>query len=142
MIKFIAHRGNLTGPELDYENTDQYLKHAYSQGHDVECDLIMHRGLLYYGHDEPQAPADLSFLQQPGVWCHAKNIPALLQLLKMRTNCFWHETDKLTLTSQNYIWCYPGNEVNSPRAVWLELLDHKISDPPPDIYGICGDTVR
>ena len=142
MAKFIAHRGNVDGVNLAYENDDAYLKHAYSLGYDVECDLIAHRGTLYYGHDEPQNPADLTFLQQQGVWCHAKNLEALLQLLKMRTNCFWHETDKLTITRSGYLWCYPNTFVNHVKAVWLDLGDAVLPDTIPKIYGICGDTVR
>lgn len=142
MVKFIAHRGNLDGANLAYENDDAYLKHAYSCGYDVECDLILHCGILYYGHDEPQQSADLNFLQQPGVWCHAKNTAALLQLLKMRTNCFWHETDTLTITSERYLWCYPNTHVVHPRAVWLDLGDAVLPDTIPNIYGICGDTIR
>ena len=142
MAKFIAHRGNVDGANLAYENDDAYLKHAYSTGYDVECDLISHRGLLYYGHDEPQQPADLTFLQQQGVWCHAKNTEALLQLLKMRTNCFWHETDKLTITTSGYLWCYPNTFVNHVKAVWLDLGDAVLPNTIPKIYGICGDTVR
>ena len=142
MVKFIAHRGNVDGPNLAYENDDAYLKHAYSIGYDVECDLIAHKGILYYGHDEPQQPADVSFLQQQGVWCHAKNLEALLQLLKMRTNCFWHETDKLTITRAGYLWCYPNTFINHINAVWLDLSDAVIPSTIPNIYGICGDTVR
>jgi hypothetical protein len=142
MVKFIAHRGNVDGVNLAYENDDAYLKHAYSTGHDVECDLIVHRGILYYGHDEPQQPADLTFIQQRGVWCHAKNLEALLQLLKMRTNCFWHETDKLTITKDGYLWCYPNTFFNHPWAVWLDLGDAQLPNTIPKIYGICGDTVR
>ena len=142
MVKFIAHRGNVDGANLVYENDDAYLKHAYSIGYDVECDLIAHRGILYYGHDEPQTPADLTFLQRMGVWCHAKNTEALLQLLKMRTNCFWHETDKLTITTSGYLWCYPNTFVNHVKAVWLDLGDAVIPDTVPKIYGICGDTAR
>jgi hypothetical protein len=142
MAKFIAHRGNVDGVNLAYENDDAYLKHAYSIGYDVECDLIAHRGTLYYGHDEPQKSADLAFLQQQGVWCHAKNLEALLQLLKMRTNCFWHETDKLTITTLGHLWCYPNTFIDHPRAVWLDLIDAVIPSTIPKIYGICGDTVR
>lgn len=139
MVKFIAHRGNLNGPQPEFENTDEYLKHAYHSGHDVECDLIVYRGTMYYGHDEPQTPADLAFLQQVGVWSHAKNLQALEQLLNLRTNCFWHETDKLTLTSAGYIWCYPNTLFEHKKAVWLDLHDAVLPDQLPNIYGICGD---
>lgn len=142
MAKFIAHRGNIDGANLAYENDDAYLKHAYSIGYDVECDLIAHKGILYYGHEEPQQPADVSFLQQQGVWTHAKNLEALSILLRMNTNTFWHQTDDVTLTSKGYLWCYPGTFINNKTAIWLDLLDKPLPDKIGNIYGICGDTVR
>lgn len=140
MARFIAHRGNYKGPQKFAENTIQYLEHAYFDiGYDVECDLIEHNGNLYFGHDEPQEIADLSFLQRDGVWCHAKNLEALELLLGMRTNCFWHEKDTVTLTSNKYIWCYPGNFPVHPRAVWLDLEDKPLPANKFGIYAICGD---
>lgn len=139
MVKFIAHRGNVNGPQPAVENTDDYLKHAYSLGYDVELDLIEWRGALYYGHDEPQDIADLSFLQSVGVWCHAKNLEAFEILYKMNTNAFWHQTDSITLTTKKYIWCYPGVFINNKKAVWLDLLNALLPDKIENIYGICGD---
>jgi hypothetical protein len=71
MVKYIAHRGNTQGPQPSFENTIEYLRSAY-QDYDVEIDLIGHNGTLYLGHDEPQQPAPLDFVQSEGVWCHAK----------------------------------------------------------------------
>lgn len=140
MARFIAHRGNYQGPQKYAENTLQYLQHAYFDiGYDVECDLIAHRGNLYFGHDEPGEMADLNFIQRDGVWCHAKDLDALELLLSMRTNCFWHEKDTVTLTSQKYIWCYPGNFPVHPRAVWLDLEDIPLPKNKFGIYAICGD---
>lgn len=141
MARFIAHRGNYQGPQQFAENTVKYLEHAYfDMGYDVECDLIAHRGILYFGHDEPVEAADLQFLQREGVWCHAKNLEELELLLDMRTNCFWHDKDTVTLTSQKYIWCYPGNFPVHARAVWLDLEDIPLPENRFGIYGICGDT--
>ena len=68
MVKFIAHRGNCTGAQPTLENTKEYLEFAYyDKGYDVEVDVREHRGLLYFGHDEPIQVADTRFLQQPGV---------------------------------------------------------------------------
>lgn len=141
-MKFIAHRGNFAGPDPAVENTIEYLRDAYNRGYDVECDLLSHRGVLYFGHDEPQGVADTNFLQQPGVWCHAKNLEALELLMSMRTNCFWHDVDKCTLTSQGYIWCYPGENVQHPKAIWLDLSGIPLPDQVEGIYGYCGDKVN
>jgi hypothetical protein len=141
LVKFIAHRGNITGPNSSLENTDSYLKHAYSLGYDVEVDLLAHNGILYYGHDEPQETADISFLKNNGVWCHAKNLEALALLTNMNTNAFWHQTDTVTLTSKGYIWCYPGTFVDDSKAVWLDLLGAPLPETVKNIYGVCGDYI-
>ena len=143
MVRFIAHRGNWNGVQPAWENTRDYLEFAYhDKGYDVEVDIIEHNGILYLGHDEPQQIADTNFLQQPGVWCHAKTLNTLELLLDMRTNCFWHEQDTVTLTSERYMWCYPGNFPRHSRAVWLDLEGVQIPENVQGIYGICGDQMN
>jgi hypothetical protein len=137
--RFIAHRGNWQGPNSADENTFDYLYSAYQRGFDVEIDIRAHNGILYFGHDEPIEKANLNFIQRTGVWCHAKDLDALELLLSMRTNCFWHETDTVTLTSDGNIWCYPGYYPRNKKAVWLDLEDKKLPDDVSGIYGICGD---
>ena len=138
-MKIISHRGNINGKNPPYENTLDYLKHAFNIGFDVECDLIEYRGLLYFGHDEPQELADLPFLQSSKVWCHAKDLNALQLLMNMGTNCFWHESDSVTLTSYGFIWCYPGNFPIHKKAVWLDLFNTTLPEDKSNIYGICTD---
>ena len=60
-------------------------------------------------------------------------------LLDMRTRCFWHDTDTVTLTKDGHIWCYPGNFPRHKRAVWLDLEDIPLPEDTTGIYGICGD---
>ena len=137
---FIAHRGNTEGPNSEKENTLGYLKQAYSQGYGVECDIQVHEGLLYFGHDGPQELVDYNFIYQQDVFCHAKNVETFLRLMDLGVNCFWHETDQVTLTKDGQIWCYPGVHPLHANAIWLDLL----VEPLPDkmdipIYGICGD---
>lgn len=140
MVKFIAHRGNMSGPQPTFENTDGYLKHAYSQNCLVEADIIQYQGKLYYGHDEPDQLADLEFLAKDGVFCHAKTLETLGALLDMNLTCFWHERDQVTLTSNNKIWCYPGYHPIHRDAIWLDLHDCPIpSRYVGQIYAICGD---
>jgi hypothetical protein len=74
-----------------------------------------------------------------GVWNHAKNLEALEILMSMRTNCFWHQEDSVTLTSKNYIWCYPGIFVRKKNAIWLDLLGKPLPSNINGIYGVCGD---
>ena len=141
--KFIAHRGNYTGVQTVWENTRDYVEFAYyDKKYDVEIDVRAHGGILYLGHDEPLQVADTNFLQQPGVWCHAKDLDALDMLLNMRTRTFWHETDTVTLTNDGHIWCYPGHYPRHRHAVWLDLEDKPLPDDLTGIYGVCGDIDR
>lgn len=139
MPVFIAHRGNYAGAEPDYENTKDYLREAYSMGFGVECDLQIYDGALYLGHDEPQEPADYEFLAQPFVFCHAKTIETMELLVSSKLHCFWHETDKITLTSQGFMWCYPGVYPVHPKAIWLDLQDVDTPKISNNILGVCGD---
>ena len=134
-MKIISHRGNLNGKNEERENSPSYLLEAIDAGFDIEVDVWCVDGQLYLGHDSPTYPVDLSFLKRQNFWCHAKNENALDVLLLNGIRCFWHETDKYTLTSCGEIWCYIG--VRHSRGISVFL------DSPPDIcdsyYGICTD---
>ena len=85
------------------------------------------------------------FLEQPGLWIHAKNIDALHVLgADAKLNFFWHQEDDYTLTSQGYIWTYPGKHLMSHSVCvmpeWDKELD--LTTFKPDCYGICSDYVN
>tara|TARA_R100001079_G_scaffold102836_2_gene68415 strand:+ start:258 stop:698 length:441 start_codon:yes stop_codon:yes gene_type:complete len=141
-MKFIAHRGNTQGKNLDQENKIDYLRYASSQGHGVEFDVQCYNDTLYLGHDEPQEKLSLELLRLPHAFIHAKDIESLEKLLKLNCNVFWHQSDKLTVTNLGFIWCYPGVFVNSTQAVWLDLHDFKLPNTISNIYGICGDKIN
>lgn len=131
----IAHRGNITGPN-NQENHPDYLLNAIEVGYDVECDVWFVDNQLYLGHDEPTYAIDNYFLRNDHFWCHAKNIPALLYMLDENIHCFFHDTDDVTLTSQGWIWTYPGKEItNKSVCVLPERANYSIIE----CYGICSD---
>jgi hypothetical protein len=136
---FIAHRGNTVGPQPSFENKQSYLQEALDEGYHVEVDIQLWRGALYYGHDEPTSHVDEKFIKGNRVICHAKTIETIGPLMDMGCHTFFHQEDDLTLTSKNYIWCYPGKFAYNSRAIWLDLHDVALPDDIPDIYGICGD---
>ena len=139
MVKFVAHRGNTHGPIPDLENNINYLRSALESGYMIECDLQTQNGVLYLGHDEPQEVAPLDLITDPRVFCHAKDLDALTMLLQFNTHCFWHENDRVTLTSNGYIWCYPGEFPVHSKAIWLDLHGTDIPELNSTIYAICGD---
>ena len=129
----ISHRGNLNGRVPEKENhPDQIL--FVSSYFDVEIDVWYMNGKYVLGHDYPQYEIPEYFLQR-NLWCHAKNFEALDRMLHAAIHCFWHEEDKLTLTSKSIPWCYPGFYVkNGITVIKSDSFQTDIS-----ILGICTD---
>jgi hypothetical protein len=130
----IAHRGNLDGPNPETENRESTITAALDAGFDCEIDVWRIDGRLWLGHDKPEHETSLEFLSQHdlSLWVHCKNLDALIEL-KERFNCFFHDKDTYTLTSQGFIW---GN-IGSPTT------DKVICVMPPgevgEAFGVCTD---
>lgn len=134
----ISHRGNINGRILENENRPNYVEDTLGLGFDVEIDVWFKDGEFYLGHDEPQYEVDYKFLLNEKLWCHAKNVDAILEMKKYTIHYFWHEQDTLTLTSKNYIWAYPGKQpIKRSIAVMPELFNEDISQ----CIGVCSDYV-
>ena len=86
-MKYIAHRGNLNGPNQIDENKPEYLLHAINEGYYVETDLWVIEDKLYLGHDIAQYEININFLLKikEKLFCHCKNIKALY-ISKVRPN--------------------------------------------------------
>tara|TARA_Y100000310_G_scaffold89153_1_gene86291 strand:- start:1662 stop:2153 length:492 start_codon:yes stop_codon:yes gene_type:complete len=107
----IAHRGNTNGIS-NKENDPVYIHDALKQDFDVEIDVWYVDKQFWLGHGRPQYEIDENFLENPRLWCHAKNIEALYKMnLNSLIHCFWHQKDDVTLTSRGYVWTYPGKEL-------------------------------
>ena len=145
----ISHRGNITGPNQSLENSPYYIDKAIVAGFDVEIDVWVVEDQIMLGHDFPQFKVDLEWLKMrvENLWLHCKNIESVIYFSKYDTifgsaipsfNFFWHETDKITLTSKGAIWAYPGNQpISGSIAVMPELNDDDLSD----CLGICSDYI-
>tara|TARA_R100001163_G_C5019802_1_gene162925 strand:- start:299 stop:742 length:444 start_codon:yes stop_codon:yes gene_type:complete len=134
----ISHRGNMTGPQPEEENSPEYITKALKK-YDVEVDVWYVKGKWYLGHDHPLYPVDFEFLKQKGLWCHAKNIDSLYELIQSdpEVNCFWHQEDDTTLTSLGFLWTYPGKKL-TPKSI--AVMPEKKKFKNIDIaYGICTD---
>jgi hypothetical protein len=139
MIK-IAHRGNKSGPSQS-ENDPVHLIAAMAVGLDVEVDVWMNEKGIFLGHDNPQYAVDETFLEDISeeAWFHCKNIEALGYFVNNMPNArfFWHQEDDYALTSNGYIWTYPGKTITNKSIV---VLTEKVDlDIYKDAYGVCSD---
>ena len=140
----IAHRGNINGKQRGRENTIPYIDEALAKGFDVEIDLWGNGKFLYLGHDQATEIVDPVYLKNPSLWCHAKNLEALVQLRHLNTkggyniHYFWHQKDDVTLTSKNYIWAFPGKQ---PISDSIAVLPEVGGDALTHCQGICSDNI-
>lgn len=137
----IAHRGNVDGPQPDRENTIDYIQEALKEGYHCEIDLCKWDGDKFWlGHDKPIEPVDAHWLKNNKLWCHAKDYNTLEALVSQNIHCFFHDTDAYTLTSQGYIWAYPGKTGGKNSiAVHPEMLS---IDEVNKFSGVCGDNIK
>lgn len=137
----ISHRGNILGRNPDFENQPDYIDKTIKLGYDVEIDLRVINSELYLGHDNPQYKINQSFLDGRigKLWIHCKNLDALTWISGKSYHYFWHENDTVTLTSQNYVWAFPGKQplINS-IAVMPEIFHDDISLS----LGVCSDYIK
>lgn len=116
MVKLIAHRGNIDGPDSWNENRPSHIQKALDLGFDVEVDVWYNVGngttwatpfeesKIFLGHDTGEYETDIHFLKDPRVWCHAKNMDAFIGLYTAGANVFWTDSDGITITSTGVIW--------------------------------------
>lgn len=131
----IAHRGNWMGRNEERENDPNYVREALSNGFHAEVDVWLVDDQYYLGHDHPEYPVTSMFLMNPGIWCHAKNSEALMDLQRNGCHVFWHEEDRYTITSKGYLWAYPGEDPG-PHGIAV------MPEDPNDVdlaLGVCAD---
>ena len=136
----IAHRGNTEGPNPEYENSPAYIKYALSQGYDVEIDVWYMEGKWILGHDEPQYETDFNFLCLSNLWVHCKHYASLQQMAKVGRgiNFFYHTDEDYVLTSQNWIWAYPGMKGGEKTIC---VLPESLNLSVEGFEGVCSDYV-
>ena len=135
----IAHRGNVTGANLDRENSPEYIYEALNKGFNVEIDVWLKKDKWFLGHDMPQYEIELTFLLNNFLWCHAKNIEAFKGMLGRGVHCFWHQKDDVTLTSNGYIWTSPGKQLTTKSIC---VLPEKAKYKNMNCAGICSDFIN
>ncbi len=143
-MKFIAHRGNMYGPD-EMENSISHIENAIYKGYDAEIDLWRINGRWYSGHDNPYwTIKDVGWLDdhRSQLWCHAKNLDALRALLDMKMHCFWHNQDAFTLTSNGYIWVHQdiAFQIEDTNVNTKKLIFVQSGRPiPVPCHGVCAD---
>jgi hypothetical protein len=132
---FISHRGNITGPNSNTENTPEAIEFAISMGYDCEIDVWYVDDVLYLGHDFHQNSSkekiDKQFFSDHfnKLWIHCKN-------------CFFHDEDRCTLTSKGYLWTYPGCLLTSKSICVLPEWGFDRKPNILDACGICSDYIE
>jgi hypothetical protein len=124
------------------ENSPPYILNALKEGYEVEIDVWFENHKWLLGHDKPQYEVEIGFLQDPRLWCHAKNLAALTHMLKNDIHCFWHQEDDYTVTSHGHIWVYPGIPANTHSVIVCKSLEETEEHyRAEDVGGICSDFV-
>ena len=138
----IAHRGLINGPDELLENKPENIDLAIQVCGYAEVDLRYHKKSLWLGHDEPQYEIDIDWLmkRRENLWIHCKD-KAALEIMYSRDNAhhyFWHENDMITITSEGFMWAYPGKQpIYKSIAVMPEIHNDDLSY----CIGICTDYV-
>jgi hypothetical protein len=140
-MKIIAHRGLLNGPDSNLENLPGQILLSLQAGYDCEIDVRLIDGKWMLGHDNPDFEVPFEFLEQTGLWLHAKNLEALDYLSTTTLNYFWHQNDDYVITSKGYIWAYPGKPLTARSVMVLpEWEDRTLRNViGVNCFGICSD---
>jgi hypothetical protein len=147
-MKLISHRGNLNGINTITENRPKQIETVLSMGLDCEVDIWHDNNSWMLGHDKPQFKVSYNWLinHSSKLWIHCKNIEAITRFSRREggyiwnnnLNYFWHENDKVTLTSRGYIWSFPSEiPINNSIIVLPEKYNTNISKS----IGICSDFI-
>ena len=138
-MKIISHHGFVDGTDKNLENNPEQILNLINKGIDVEIDIRMHNDKFYLGHDEPLYEVELDFFKKDKFWIHAKNLECFYELSKYDLNFFWHEEDKIVLTSKGYFWNYPGTKLSKKS---LCVLPENNDQKKPECAGICSDFIK
>lgn len=142
-MKLISHRGNLTGPNPERENSLQYIEEAIDAGFDCEVDLWEINGELFLGHDSPKEliSMDILYFFRFNLWIHCKNAKALQMLSERkysRFNYFFHDKDQFTITSLGYIWA----NYDVPFLEGSIRMLKKYEPIQKGFLGVCSDYIK
>jgi hypothetical protein len=138
----ISHRGNISGPNPERENSPDYILEALNSEFDVEIDLWSYDTKLFLGHDNAKYEINKDFIEnnKDKLWIHCKNLEALYvcQFILNDVHYFWHQNDDYTLTSKNIFWTFPGKDL-TPNSILVNFEKINYISTGSKIYGVCSD---
>lgn len=145
----ISHRGNLFGSNKELENNPNQIDNVISMGYNCEIDIWDKDGIFYLGHDEPKYKISITDLMEwkKYIWIHSKNRESFEWLLQDKIedgdfNFFWHENDNFTMTSKNFMWCYPSKQIYSYGINVMPELNNISKENLSNCLGICSDFIN
>jgi len=153
---YIAHRGNLYGPNPELENTISHIDSAIGQGFKVEVDVWNINGTMVLGHDYPSDSdifdnyvIDRFFINRSNrLLIHCKNGEALAHMIGMTVEhgpafeYFFHDSDDYTLTSQSSIVAYPDKHCPlhiDVTPTTIAMMPERHNTDTTDFNAICTD---
>jgi len=145
----IAHRGNLNGPNPEFENTPFYIELAL-ENYACEVDLwVIDKEKLLLGHDRPSILIQPSFLYRPTLFVHCKNREAFIYLSELRQflsleempTYFFHDREEFVFTSRGHLWCYPSKKAIPYGINLMPEFNHLSPEALVGCMGICSDYI-
>jgi hypothetical protein len=139
---WILHRGLQNGPDKALENKEELLWKCIGEGWDIEVDCWIRDGAIWLGHDEPTTLLqDVQLLSCPKAWIHCKNLAMLQYMTERKPGApfFSHDTDQAVLTSNGYIWCYPGFQAGIQSIIVMPERVPNMSFDLSKVGGVCSD---
>lgn len=139
---WILHRGLQNGPDKEKENNELIIRSLLHSGWHVEFDIWYNSSTntMWIGHDKATSELKCnSILFHPRSWVHCKNIETFQYIYNNYNTIhfFYHTDEDIILTSNKYIWCYPGVYAG-PKSI-LVLPEHHFKSLPNECLGVCTD---
>ena len=109
----------------------------------MEIDVWVQDGDFWLGHDKPENKIKQKFLsdRKSLLWCHAKNLPALVYLLENKFNTFSHDNDPYVFTSRGHIWAHPHSQFTSNTVAVMPEWNNYTPEQLKHCKGICSDFI-
>lgn len=146
-MRVIAHRGNLTGPDPEKENTWAAVRKCARLDIDAEIDFWVKDNRLCMGHDENNLE-QVSLYQfrelKINIYAHCKNLDAL-QFLGQNTPGnmipFSHDVDDFVALRNGEIWAHPNylKNIKDKTMVIAMTWGEPVKEELLGFAGVCTD---